>query len=70
MKEKTGVEIPRETIDKATQEFIKKGGKIKKYYDIVADDDKKKMDKIIDDCTSFLYPRSKINKKIYTDDLE
>ena len=67
MKEKIGVEITRETIDKATQEFLERGGKVKKYYDVVPDEDKKKMDKIIDECTSFLYPR---NKKIYTDDLE
>ena len=67
MKEKIGVEITRETIDKATQEFLERGGEVKKYYDVVPDEDKKKMDKIIDECTSFLYPRY---KKIYTEDLD
>ena len=59
MKEKIGVEITRETIDKATQEFLERGGEVKKYYDVVPDEDKKKMDKIIDECTSFLFPRNK-----------
>ena len=68
MKEKIGVEITRETIDKATQEFLEKGGEIKKYYDVVPDEDKKKMDKIIDECTSFLYPESR--RETYTDDLK
>ena len=68
MKEKIGVEITRETIDKATQEFLERGGEIKKYYDVVPDEDKKKMDKIIDECTSFLYPESR--RATYTDDLK
>ena len=68
MKEKIGVKITRETIDKATQEFLERGGEVKKYYDVVADEDKKKMDKIIDECTSFLYPESR--KSTYTDDLK
>ena len=68
MKEKIGVEITRETIDKATQEFLERGGEIKKYYDVVPDEDKKKMDKIINECTSFLYPESTI--ETYTDDLK
>lgn len=68
MKEKIGVEITRETINKATQEFLERGGEIKKYYDVVLDEDKEKMDKIIDECTSFLYPKSTI--ETYTDDLK
>lgn len=68
MKEKIGVEITRETINKATQEFLERGGEIKKYYDVVLDEDKEKMDKIIDECTSFLYPES--TKETYTDDLK